>query len=114
MTWSNRASFQTLTVVSSASITTGYVAAVTLSSPCSMAAVKNGTNGDVVIGFDGTTAKWGFPASSGSAYDFTTNSPHITDTMLPQGTTLYVKWQGSAPGAPTGNLYIEAMEVVIQ
>ena len=114
MTWSSSANFQTLTTVASASITTSYVLAVTLAFPAVMVGVKNGTNGDVLIGFDGTTAKWGFPASSGSAYDFQTNSPKISNVMLPEGTTLYVKWNGSAPGSPTGNLYIELMQVVIQ
>lgn len=114
MTWSSSVQFQTLTVVAASSITTSYVAAVTLTSPAIMSAVKNGTNGDVLVGFDGTTDKWGFPASSGSAYDYQTNSPKISNVMLPEGTTFFVKWNGSAPGTPTGSVYIEIMQVVIQ
>jgi hypothetical protein len=72
--------------------------------------IKNGTNGDVVLGIDGTTAKWGFPPLSGAAYDMKTNGPFNTELMLRQGTIVYVKWNG-APGSPSGNLYIEFMEV---
>jgi hypothetical protein len=109
--WKDSVKFQTLTVVASASITTSYVAAVTVSLPVVMMGIKNGTNGDIVLGIDGTTAKWGFPASSGGAYDVTTNSPTHNQLMLSEGTTVYIKWQGSAPGSPTGNVYIEFMEV---
>jgi hypothetical protein len=112
MTWTSRAQFQTLTIVTSASITTSYVAVVTLNSPTVLAAVKNGTNGDVLIGTDGSTAIWGFPANSGAVYDVRTNSPQIANLMLPTGTVLYLKWNGSAPGTPSGNLYIELMQVV--
>lgn len=114
MAWSSQAQFQQLTVVAASSITTGYVLAVTLTAPTVMAAVKNGTNGDVLIGFDASTAKWGFPATSGTAYDFRTNSPQTSNLMLPSGTNLYVKWNGTAPASPAGNLYIELMQVEIQ
>jgi len=114
MTWSSRAQFQTLTTVASGSVTTSYVAAVTLTSPCVMIAVKNGTNGDILIGIDGVTAIWGFPANSGTAYDFTTNSPNVAQLMFPSGTALFLKWNGSAPGSPTGNIYIELMEINIE
>lgn len=109
--WKDSVNFQTLTVVSSASITTSYVAVVTVTAPVVMMAIKNGTNGDVVLGIDGSTAKWGFPASSGGAYDVTTNSPTHNQLMLSVGTVVYIKWQGSAPGSPAGNVYIEFMEV---
>lgn len=109
--WKDSVKFETLTVVASSSITTSYVAAVTVSLPVVMMGIKNGTNGDVVLGIDGSTAKWGFPASSGGAYDVTTNSPTHNQLMLSQGTTIYLKWQGSAPISPTGNVYIEFMEV---
>ena len=109
--WKDSVKFQTLTVVASSSITTSYVAAVTVSLPVVMMGIKNGTNGDVVFGIDGSTAKWGFPPSSGGAYDVTTNSPTNNQLMLAEGTTVYIKWQGSAPGSPTGNVYIEFMEV---
>jgi hypothetical protein len=112
MAYSGQVQFQTLTVVAAASITTSYVAAVTLAHPTIMAAVKNGTNGDVLIGFDASTAKWGFPASSGTAYDVRTNAPQNDELMLAAGTTLYIKWNGSAPVSPTGNLYIELMQVI--
>lgn len=108
-----QATFQTLTIVAAASITTSYVAAVTLSSAATMFAVKNGTNGDVLISFDGTNAKLGFPPTSGSAYDIRTNAPYSTSTnyLLPANTNLSIKWNGSAPASPTGNLYIEIMEI---
>jgi len=109
--WKDSVKFETLTVVASGSITTNYVAAVTVSLPVVMMGIKNGTNGDIVLGIDGSTAKWGFPASSGGAYDVTTNSPTHNQLMLAEGTTVYLKWQGSAPGSPTGNVYIEFMEV---
>jgi len=112
--WSSRAQFQNLTIVASASVTTSYVAAVTLTSPAVMVAVKNGTNGDILIGIDGSTAIWGFPPSSGAAYDIKTNSPKPSELMLPNGTTLFIKWNGSAPGAPTGNVYIELMQVLME
>jgi hypothetical protein len=103
--------WEPLTVVASGSVTTSFVAAVTITSPAVAMLIKNGTNGDIVIGIDGITPKWGFPASSGSAYDIKTNAPSNTQLMLQNHTTIYVKWQGSAPGTPTGNLYIEFMEV---
>lgn len=109
--WKDTVQFETLTVVAAGSITTSYVAAVTVSLPVVMMGIKNGTNGDVVLGIDGSTAKWGFPASSGGAYDVTTNSPTHNQLMLSQGTTIYLKWEGSAPGSPSGNVYIEFMEV---
>lgn len=109
--WKDSVNFETLTVVSAASLTTGYVAAVTVTRPVVAMFIKNGTNGDVVLGIDGTTAKWGMPPTSGTVYDITTNSPTHNQLMLSQGTTIFVKWQGSAPGSPTGNLYLEFMEV---
>ncbi len=109
--WKDSVNFQTLTVVASGSLTTSFVAAVTVNLPVIMLGIKNGTNGDVVLGIDGSTAKWGFPASSGGAYDITTNSPTHNQLMLSEGTVIYIKWQGSAPGSPTGNVYIELMEV---
>lgn len=111
MTWTGRADFQQLTIVASAAITTSFVQVVVLTSPCVMTAVKNGTNGDVLISKNGTTAIWGFPASSGSAYDIRTNAPDVSDLMLPSGTPLYISWNGAAPGTPTGNVYIELMQV---
>ncbi len=111
MAWKDYPTWQQLTIVASASITTSYVAAVTLSSPAASIFIKNGTNGDVLVGIDGSTAKWGFPASSGAAYDICTNSPKNNQLLQNEGTTLYVKWNGSAPMSPTGNLYIEIMEV---
>lgn len=109
--WKDSVNFQTLTVVAASSITTSYVAAVTVALPVVSMFIKNGTNGDVLLGIDGSTAKWGFPASSGGAYDVTTNSPTHNQLMLSEGTTVYIKWNGSAPGSPTGNVYIEFMEV---
>ncbi len=109
--WKDSVNFETLTIIASADVTTSYVAAVTVTKPVIAMFIKNGTNGDVVFGIDGSTAKWGFPASSGAAYDVTANSPTHNQLMLSQGTTLYVKWEGSAPGSPTGNIYIEFMEV---
>ena len=111
MAWKDNVQWQQLTVIASGSITTSYVASVTISSPSVCMLVKNGTNGDVVMGIDGTTAKWGFPPTSGAAYDIQTNTPFNTQLMLPKNTTIYVKWQGSAPGSPSGNLYLEFMEV---
>lgn len=112
MSYSNVVQWEELTVVASADITTSFVSAVVTSSQAVAMLVKNGTNGDVVLGIDGTTAKWGFPASSGSAYDVNANAPLPSRLlMLAKGTDVYVKWQGSAPGSPTGNLYIEFMEV---
>jgi hypothetical protein len=122
MGWSGNVEFQNLIAIAASSITTGFVEiplfasgfseGVTTSSTV-MVAVKNGTNGDVLISFDGTNVKWGFPASSGTAYDVRTNSPQVSNLMLPSGTTFQVKWNGSAPGIPTGNLYIELMQVEI-
>jgi hypothetical protein len=109
--WKDSVKFQTLTVVAASGLTTSYVAVVTVALPVVMMGIKNGANGDVVLGIDGSTAKWGFPASSGGAYDVTTNSPTHNQLMLQQGTTIYIKWEGSAPGTPTGNVYIEFMEV---
>lgn len=109
--WKDSVKFQTLTVVAAGALTTSYVAVVTVALPVVMMGIKNGTNGDVVLGIDGSTAKWGFPASSGGAYDVTTNSPTHNQLMLQQGTTIYIKWEGSAPMTPTGNVYIEFMEV---
>jgi hypothetical protein len=111
MSYSGQVQFQTLTIVASAAVTTGYVAAVTLSRPCIVMHAKNGTNGDVLMGIDGSTAKWGFPPLSGAAYDIRTNAPQNDELMIPAGTTLYVKWNGSAPAAPTGNFYIELTQV---
>lgn len=111
MSYSGQVQFQTLTVVAASAITTGYVAAVTLAHPTIVMLCKNGTNGDVLLGTDATTAKWGFPASSGSAYDIRTNAPQNNELMLPANTTIYIKWNGTAPGTPTGNLYLELMQV---
>lgn len=113
MTWSGQAQFQNLTIVAAADITTSYLSAVTISSPAVMIAVKNGTNGDVLFSFDKTNAKWGFPSLSGTAYDIRTNSPTTSNLMLPANTNLSIKWNGSAPVSPSGNLYIEIMEVQI-
>ena len=109
--WKDSVKFQELTVVGAADITTGFVAVVTVDLPVVMIGIKNGTNGDVILGIDGTTAKWGFPPSSGGAYDVTTNSPSHNQLMLNQGTPIYIKWLDTAPGTPTGNVYIEFMEV---
>jgi hypothetical protein len=111
MSNSGQVEFQQLTVIASSAVTTSYVAAVTVTKPCVMMGIKNGTNGDVVLGIDGSTAKWGFPPLSGGAYDIKTNAPENTELMLKANTTIYVKWLGSAPGTPSGNLYIELMEV---
>lgn len=112
MTWSSRAQFQNLLQIASSSLTTSYQLLGTTTAPCVMFACKNGTNGDVLVSFDGTNAKLGFPASSGSAYDVETNSPNIAQLMLPENTPIYVEWNGSAPESPTGNFYVELMQVV--
>lgn len=109
--WKDSVNFETLTVVAGSALTTSYVAAVTVTRPVIEFTIKNGTNGDIVAGIDGTTAKWGFPPNSGGAYDITTNSPTYNQLMLSQGTTIFLKWQGSAPGSPIGNVYLEFMEV---
>lgn len=109
--WKDSVSFENLTVVSAADLTTDFVALVTASKPVVSLFIKNGTNGDVVFGIDGTNAKWGFPPNSGGAYDVTTNSPTHNQLMLSEGTTIYGEWLGSAPDTPTGNIYIELMEV---
>src|SRR4030095_1763400 len=108
----NQIQFQALTIIASSSVTTSYVSAVTLNNPAVMFAVKNGTNGDVLISFDGSTNHLGFPASSGSAYDIRTNAPTTSNFMLPKNTNISVKWNGSAPSSPTGNVYIELMETI--
>lgn len=113
--WKDSVKFQTLTVVGASAITTSFVSVVTLTLPVIMIGIKNGTNGDIELGIDGSTAKWGFPASSGGAYDVTTNSPTHNQLMLSQGTTIYLKWTNTAdspvPGTPSGSVYIELMEV---
>jgi hypothetical protein len=111
MTWSGQAQFQTLTVVAASAITTTFAEVVLTTHPVALAAVKNGTNGDVLISINGTTAIWGFPASSGSAYDIRTNSPTSSNLMFPANTPIFISWNGSAPGTPTGNVYIEFMQV---
>lgn len=113
--WKDSVNFQTLTVVGASTITTSFVAKVTVSLPVISFFLKNGTNGDIEVGIDGTTAKWGFPASSGGAYDVTTNSPTHNQLMQSEGTVLFIKWTNTAdspvPGAPVGSVYIEFMEV---
>lgn len=113
--WKDSVIFQTLTVVGASTITTSYVAKVTVALPVVSMFIKNGTNGDIEVGIDGSTAKWGFPGSSGGAYDVTTNSPTHNQLMLSEGTSIYVKWTNTAdspvPGSPAGSVYIEFMEV---
>ena len=111
MSYSGQVQFQTLTAVAASAITTGYVAVVTLAHPTIVAHMKNGTNGDVELGIDETTAKWGFPPLSGAAYDIRTNAPQNDELMLAANTTIYIKWNGSSPGTPTGNFYLEFMQV---
>ncbi len=112
MSYSGQVQFQTLTVVAASAITTGYVAVVTLAHPTIVMLAKNGTNGDVELGIDGSTAKWGFPPLSGSAYDIRTNAPQNNELMLAANTTINIKWNGSAPSSPTGNFYLELMQVI--
>lgn len=113
--WKDSVKFQTLTVVGASTITNSYVSVVTVSLPVVMMGIKNGTNGDIELGIDGSTAQWGFPASSGGAYDVTTNSPTHNQLMLSQGTVIFIKWTNSVdspvPGSPSGSVYIEFMEV---
>lgn len=114
MSYKDRVVWQQLTTVTAAALTTSLVSVVTLALPTPLVTIKNGTNGDVLIGMNdqsGIQAKWGFPASSGAAYDIRTNAPLPSDLMLPAGTQLYASWNTAAPGSPTGNLYIELMQV---
>ncbi len=113
MAWKDYIIWEPLTIVAASAITTSFVAVITITAPAICMLIKNGTNGDVLLGIDGTTAKWGFPASSGAAYDMTTNSPTYNQLMLREGTTIYIEWNGSAPSIPTGNVYIEFMEVAV-
>ncbi len=89
--------------VASASITTSYVA---LGSPLEHRAyvvtVVNNTNGEVYLTRDISKNEKRFPAISARISDYKTD-----DAVDGKGVQYYVKWAGSAPGAPDGDFWIE-------
>lgn len=112
MTFSSQAQFQNLTIVPSTSITSSYISAVTTSNPTVLLAVKNGTNSDVSISFDGKNPKLGFPPTSESTYDLSSDAPSGNNLLLSSNTTIFVRWEGIPPAITTGNFYIELIQVV--
>ena len=67
--------------------------------------IKNTTNADVYISFDGTTVNDVIVASSGDVIDVTTNKSVEQGMFLPEGTIFYVKYVT----VPTyGNIYLSA------
>lgn len=108
MTAQNSATFDTLRVVANGVLSTSYVAiSPAFTSPAVAITFKNDTDATVYVSTDGTNDMLAYSASTYGVYDIRTNAPNLTDFLLPVGTTLYVKYVGSAP--TTGSFFIEAI-----
>lgn len=106
--FSNRAKFDTLRSVAAGSVTASFAAVGTaLGAPAVAVNFVNNTNGDVIVSLDGINSNLYLPANSFQVWDIRTNSPHLNDYLIPQGTLFYVK-QGTVVPA-TGAFYIEVL-----
>lgn len=71
--------------------------------------VTNNTDGDMFISFDGTTINMFVPKNGFTLYDFSTNSPPLSETdnlLIGLGTQVYIKYS-TAPS--TGDVWMEGM-----
>lgn len=65
--------------------------------------IKNTTDADMIISYDGVHDQEVVPATSGIILDFSANQAHINGAFLAANTTIYVK-QVTAPGK--GAVYV--------
>lgn len=94
---SNRARFQALKSIDTATFTGTYQLVGVLDAPGRFIVMVNGSNQAVTVSFDGTTDNAYFGASNATPqqFNFGTNRGTSADTLeLPQGTPIFAK--GSA------------------
>ena len=100
----------TLRSIASGSITNAYqTLGAVISKNWRMCCFINNTDGDMFISFDGTTNNLFVPKNGFRLYDFSTNSPNISDSdsfVISINTQLYIKYS-SAP--TTGSFYVEGV-----
>ena len=96
--------------VTSASMTTSYQTLGTaFNHAMRLVHFINGTNGDVVVSFDGNINNIPVLANSFVLYDTTTNEDENEAFRWAANTQAYVKWLNGAPGIPTGSFYLATM-----
>ena len=89
--------------VASADLTTSYVALGTpLEHRAYIVTVMNNTNGDVYLTRMTTRNEKRIAAQSGRVSDYKTD-----DSVDGQDTQYYVKWAGTPPVSPTGDIWLE-------
>lgn len=105
MAYKTRVIFDTLRSVAFGSIGAAYSAVGTATTVrARLINIKNLTDTDVFISFDGTNNHIVMPAGAGDVYDFTSNKVRDDGFFLPEGTVFYIK---RVAGAPTsGSVYI--------
>jgi hypothetical protein len=108
MSYKNAAKFDLLRSAAFGSITSSYVQlGAVLPNPAVSIAFKNNTDGTVIVSFDGINANLVYPGQSYGVYDIRTNAPNSTDYLLSEGTSILIKYSGSAPSS--GSFYAEVM-----
>lgn len=94
--------------IDAATVGTSYTFVGVLPGPARVIKFKNYLNGAVYLTYDLTENQMWFPASLYQIENHTANSPANGDVWdEPQGRAYYIKWDGSAPGSPTGKFVIE-------
>jgi hypothetical protein len=114
---SNIVRFDPIRAMASASITTSYQPIGFLSAPSTPAPFQhamrvlhfiNGTNGDVLISFDGVTDNAIALANTFDLYDLTSDEDTNESFRYQLGTQVYIRYV-SAPGSPTNTFYLVAI-----
>jgi len=103
---SSRATYEPIRSIGWAAITNAYqIVGTAITEPVRILKIKNNTDADIMVSFDGVTDSDFFPASSGDVTDFTTNSANAADPLeLPGRRLIYIKAVGALP--TSGDLYI--------
>jgi hypothetical protein len=105
---SNIVRFDPIRAMASASITTSYQPIGFLSAPSTPAPFQHGTNGDVLISFDGVTDNAIALANTFDLYDLTSDEDTNESFRYQLGTQVYIRYV-SAPGSPTNTFYLVAI-----
>ena len=102
---SSRATYDNIRSIGWNSLTNVYqIVGTALTEPVRILKVKNNTNADIMISFDGINDKDFFPAGSGDVTDFTANRANSADPLeLPGRQYIYIRVVGALP--TTGSAY---------
>lgn len=94
--------------VDAADITTSFTLIGVLPAFTRIIKIKGNLNGAVYLTYDPSVEQIWMASGMSQVEDHCANTPSNLQTWgEPSGRPYYIKWDGSAPGSPTGKLVIE-------